>query len=589
MTNQDKQHGNSTMGIYTPSGLPLLIEEARSGLDCKCVCIDCDKQLVAVIDRASGFKSYFRHHTESGTRPCLSSKTGKMTEIHIRLSRAIKETKHIVLPPIYITKPCPHYGYSYKPFTVFKGGPIHFDNVVEEYWMDNMRPDCKANIGDKQFLIEVKVTHAVDTEKSEKIRDKDIDCIELLVNKKTNFSNPIKVITNPNNYEWVYSTKRKKEESKQAAEDWFRTEEIKVLGLIEAEKQRVKDVHDSREAEHRYELIDLARSKRLERWQQSEPTISDIKKQIQDNVSKGKSNQQLKADNLSELMMQAGIGELGTFRDTVQGLEAKYSKARSHVIKKLYPLHKILIKAVDRGLLFHQNYPYDHPDDVLHASFKELPSGHFLTEKNIHSVIDQLPRILSDKRLILKSQIEDTYYRMYLTSRKGIRGDENKIRKLFKVTQFYETSQKKIEAELEFMPSREVVDNFIENMGPVISRMESDSSLIESASLELSEMTESTRIKVLDIINEFTCGYSMPDWMSEQIIKNYIDNMNFEELFSKIESHYHQVLAENTLPLHIAQHKADEYKIYEGLKDMDNEELKDDIEPDRYQRRAMYL
>jgi len=61
---------------------------------------------------------------------------------------------------------------------------LTFGRALAEHDIHGLRPDVVAWVGDKPILIEIKVGHAVDASKLERLRERDLECVEIDLSKE---------------------------------------------------------------------------------------------------------------------------------------------------------------------------------------------------------------------------------------------------------------------------------------------------------------------------------------------------------------------------------------------------------------------
>ncbi len=271
---------NSTqVGLYTTTNGAIDINEARKGLDCKCVCLDCHQPLKAVKDFVKvGTKPYFQHHNPNNNSVCNFSGRSRETELHLKLKSEIARTKQITLPPIYITKKHKYQGYKLSSFKAYKGSVVRFDEVLIEKRADNIIPDCIGIIGGRRLFIEVKVTHGVDEGKLKKIKAQGASCVELYAPKSFQEIPPLEVVMNPDNYEWITETRTSDEIVQNEAMQWFEQEEIRIDHLLEEQhlkEQERKRSQIQQDERKRDQWINKIYSKTLRSWDSKSGSIQD--------------------------------------------------------------------------------------------------------------------------------------------------------------------------------------------------------------------------------------------------------------------------------------------------------------------------
>lgn len=182
---QDFQFGLKNGKIVHAATVP-------SGINCNCYCPCCGGQFVAY--KGPVLRSHFKHLKESGCNFSFES------SLHYLAKEIIQQKKFLDLPFLnWVIPPTPSSWFprntgdrKLPPFQLVKFGRVHFDKVEVEQWEGNFKPDLKCFAGEKQLLIEIKVSHGIDENKLHKIRDKNIPVLEIdlshlqnNINKKT--------------------------------------------------------------------------------------------------------------------------------------------------------------------------------------------------------------------------------------------------------------------------------------------------------------------------------------------------------------------------------------------------------------------
>ena len=143
------------------------VSEVSSGLKCGCICPSCGEVLIA--QKGSKMQHHFAH--SSGN----SCEYGYETSLHLAAKEILSDAKRMVLPEVYLNFPD-----SYKKSElVCESEEIVIDKVLVEHRLDGIVPDVVIYSGDKQYFVEIYVTHAIDSEKIKKIRDIGISTIEI--------------------------------------------------------------------------------------------------------------------------------------------------------------------------------------------------------------------------------------------------------------------------------------------------------------------------------------------------------------------------------------------------------------------------
>ncbi|MDP3445464.1 MAG: hypothetical protein Q8T08_21610 [Ignavibacteria bacterium] len=219
------------------------IQPHESGLRCNCVCPKCGERLQAKLPRTKkDFTPRFVHHR------AITCDYAAETAIHMKAKEIIEKEKHLFLPELVVE----YKGLRKEAFPYKK---VDFDHVKLEHRMNNIIPDIVAYKKNIPLIIEIKITHAIDYVKSNKIETLEISAIEIdLSYLKTNFDpNSLyeEIISNTKNKKWVYHRKKKENEEK-LKRIYNKRNEEKQLKQKKAEylrKQIEKDNMKRRKAE----------------------------------------------------------------------------------------------------------------------------------------------------------------------------------------------------------------------------------------------------------------------------------------------------------------------------------------------------
>jgi len=126
------------------------VQSVERGLDCGCVCPDCEARLVAV--KGDVLRHHFRHHADN----CGG---GRETAMH-------KFTKQIICDELRVSFPNGH------SFGVMQ-------SAEQEVWLDGIRPDVLAHFDGEDVAIEIHVAHAVQKPKIDLIRQRGLCTVEI--------------------------------------------------------------------------------------------------------------------------------------------------------------------------------------------------------------------------------------------------------------------------------------------------------------------------------------------------------------------------------------------------------------------------
>ena len=221
-----------------PADLVSVFEVDRHAGD-EYFCPQCGDKLIAVQPADSRKQWFFRHHNLEDCGASYES------VLHLVAKQIVAEEKQIMLPK-KIIKPEPWVYQKYKchrgmkPYYMGNRYLCKFDSVQEEVWVDGRRPDLIAHKGDGKIFIEIVVTHGIDEEKLNWIKEQDVSTLvvelagfgyhfgkeklrEWLVTGKTQGWEPPRNVT-----KWAY---HKKEKDYQGKANQHYINQVKRAGL----------------------------------------------------------------------------------------------------------------------------------------------------------------------------------------------------------------------------------------------------------------------------------------------------------------------------------------------------------------------
>ena len=145
---------------------PVHISEVERGLKCGCICSACKHPLQA--RKGEKRQHYFAHQK--------GSECSVETVIHHTAKQIIMDAGEIHVPATT---------YRYERIIDFyePGQVIPLSNIHEEQYMGDIKPDIIGYYKGKPILIEIYVTHKVDGDKVQKIKDKSLRAIEIDLSK----------------------------------------------------------------------------------------------------------------------------------------------------------------------------------------------------------------------------------------------------------------------------------------------------------------------------------------------------------------------------------------------------------------------
>lgn len=143
------------------------ISEAERGLKCGCICPACRELVIA----RKGTKK-MHHFAHRSSENC---QYGYETSLHLAAKEILSQAKKIVIPSIDII----FYG-SFKDMIRFSDATeITIERVELEHKFRNVIPDVVVYTDGKPLFIEIYVTHPVDEEKLNKLKELGISTIEI--------------------------------------------------------------------------------------------------------------------------------------------------------------------------------------------------------------------------------------------------------------------------------------------------------------------------------------------------------------------------------------------------------------------------
>ncbi len=175
------------------------ISEVDSGLKCNCTCPACGEILIA----RKGDK-VIHHFAHKSTLEC---EYGYQTSLHMAAKQIIYDNQEIRVPDLYLEFPG-----VYKKELIEEERNIKVIDVILEKKLDNIIPDILLITDVGKIIVEIFVTHEIDSEKLEKIRCLDIPTIEInLSSFERNITDEElkeSLINGIQNKSWIYHGKR---------------------------------------------------------------------------------------------------------------------------------------------------------------------------------------------------------------------------------------------------------------------------------------------------------------------------------------------------------------------------------------------
>lgn len=148
------------------------IDDVESGLKCECTCPACGELLVA--KKGQNMIHHFAHHSGN------ICEYGHESSLHLAAKDILTKMRKILIPPVYLKFPDSHK----EKELISEAKEIYIESVDLEKRYNNIIPDVVVYAGGKKFFIEICVTHPIDDQKLEKIRDANISAMEIDLSKK---------------------------------------------------------------------------------------------------------------------------------------------------------------------------------------------------------------------------------------------------------------------------------------------------------------------------------------------------------------------------------------------------------------------
>lgn len=241
------------------------ISEQEKGLKCNCFCPGCGARLQAKI--GSGKKQrHFAHNNE--TCDIIGA---QQTALHLLTKDIIEESGEIFLPPLTVKIDEIPDKDRYKKFihqmpyemVYVQGKLVKCESVVLEKRISQIIPDVLVKIRGKVCLIEVAVTHFVDREKKNKIKELGYSTIEIDLSSlyESNYTreNICKIIMKDSKYKsWIVNTK------KSDAIEWAKKEYDNIFFKLQENENR------------RIEKIERKYCEKIERQKAAESTFREL-------------------------------------------------------------------------------------------------------------------------------------------------------------------------------------------------------------------------------------------------------------------------------------------------------------------------
>jgi hypothetical protein len=189
--------GDDELPYGIKNGVPVHISDVERGLACGCVCYKCQGKLVA----KKGLKRAYHFAHDSKNKTCKGSLE---SVLHLVSKNIIDKHRRIIVPEITL-----EFNSKRKPLIIAEQSTYTIDKTYIENKQGEIRPDLRLEIGGKNLIVEIFVTHKVDSSKLEKIKKMGISAIEIDLSKESrDISMPMLtrlVIDEAKNKRWINS------------------------------------------------------------------------------------------------------------------------------------------------------------------------------------------------------------------------------------------------------------------------------------------------------------------------------------------------------------------------------------------------
>lgn len=253
--NSDTTHQQIQWAIQ--NGKLVHISEVKTGLKCECICPSCHSQLIAKNNgpkKAPHFAHYNGQHCEYAAQ----------TAIHLAAKEVFDEAKFVHLPNPYATL-------KQRSNSLYPKGnsiKVEIEKVSIETKLQNIIPDIILHFkGERKLLVEIAVTHFVDSKKLEKIKAMDISALEINLSKTERLlkREELKslILERIENKTWLYNQKVNKE--KMALLEQRRIQEKLVSDNNFAYREEQKRL-EAKLKRHYLKVNEQTAGKEVKRW-----------------------------------------------------------------------------------------------------------------------------------------------------------------------------------------------------------------------------------------------------------------------------------------------------------------------------------
>lgn len=203
------------------SQLPDEEKEKYRGQRCNCICAACKKPLEARLGRGKHIPHFAHKPEENQTKNCSAQKVNE-SYLHEMAKKIVKESTYINLPAIEIEAECDQNrnlddGEQCQPLILKQKRKLLFSDAKTEVHYDGFIPDVCICSGNSVLLVEIVVTHYIDIEKHDRIKQAGLPTIEIDISRfLKNIENLSEdelrkeLIDSVEHKHWIYNSLRKK-------------------------------------------------------------------------------------------------------------------------------------------------------------------------------------------------------------------------------------------------------------------------------------------------------------------------------------------------------------------------------------------
>lgn len=243
------------------SQLPDEEKEKYRGQRCNCICAACKKPLEARLGRGKHIPHFAHKPEENQTQNCSAQKVNE-SYLHEMAKKIVKESTYINLPVIEIEAECDQNrnlddGEQCQPLILKQKRKLLFSDAKTEVHYDGFIPDVCICSGNSVLLVEIVVTHYIDIEKYNRIKQAGLPTIEIDISRfLKNIENLSEdelreeLIKSVEHKKWIYNSlrdagieqlKRRNKKLQEELESQIRKEEERRIGENENTSQTWHD------------------------------------------------------------------------------------------------------------------------------------------------------------------------------------------------------------------------------------------------------------------------------------------------------------------------------------------------------------